>query len=79
MYKIIEKYLSLLIENSTYDYPYWNKEKVDSGKPIEWNYIDGCMMNSIMELYKMTNNQKYLDFVDYYVGHFVNEDGVWWI
>ena len=75
MYKIIEKYLSELIEKSTYDYPYWNKEKVDSGKPIEWNYIDGCMMNSIMELYKMTNNQKYLNFVDYYAGHFVLEDG----
>ena len=75
MYKIIEKYLSELIEKSTYDYPYWNKEKVDSGKPIEWNYIDGCMMNSIMELYKMTNNQKYLSFVDYYAGHFVLEDG----
>ena len=76
MYKIIEKYLTELIEKSTYDAPYWNKEKVNSGKPIEWNYIDGCMMNSIMELYKISGNNKYLEFVDYYVGHFVNEDGV---
>ena len=75
MYKIIEKYLVELINNSTVDHPVWNMEKIRSGSKINWNYIDGCMMNCILELYKMTNNKIYLDFVDSYIGHFVQNDG----
>ena len=75
MYKVIEKYLMELINNSTVDRPVWNMEKIRSGEKIKWNYIDGCMMNCILELYKITNNDKYLSFVDSYIGHFVNEDG----
>lgn len=75
MYKIIEKYLVELINNSTVDHPVWNMEKIRSGSKINWNYIDGCMMNCILELYKMTNNKIYLDFVDSYISHFVQNDG----
>ena len=75
MYEILEKYLNRLIDESTVEQPIWNMEKIRMGKPITWNYIDGCMMNSFMEMYKITNNQKYLTFVDEYISYFINEDG----
>ena len=36
-------YVNYLIANSSAEAPMWNIEKVRSGKPNKWNYIDGCM------------------------------------
>ena len=74
MYDIINKYIDKLM-NSDPTRPLWNIEIIRQGKRPAWNYIDGCMMNCILELYKMTNNKIYLDFVDSYIGHFVQNDG----
>ena len=38
-------YVDYLIANSSAEAPMWNIEKVRSGKPNKWNYIDGCMRN----------------------------------
>ena len=35
-------YVDYLIANSSAEAPLWNIEKVRSGKPNKWNYIDGC-------------------------------------
>ena len=35
-------YVDYLIANSSAEAPMWNIEKVRSGKPNKWNYIDGA-------------------------------------
>lgn len=73
--KLLDEYVDYLLDNSDAEHPMWNIEKVRSGKPNKWNYIDGCMITSVIRLYQMTGNKKYLDFADSFVGWFVNEDG----
>lgn len=73
--EIVEKYVNGLIDRSTLDEPVWNIEKIRAGKKATWDYIDGCMIMSLLELYKVTGNKKYLEFSDEYIGHRVEEDG----
>lgn len=55
-------YVDYLIANSSAEAPMWNIEKVRSGKPNKWNYIDGCMITACLSLYKTTSDEKYLRF-----------------
>ena len=71
----IKEYIDYMIEHSTAEMPYWNKEKILSGTPSKWNYIDGCMITAILELYEITKDKKYADFADAFVGWFINDDG----
>ena len=63
MYPLIDRFIEKLMRESTPDKPLWNIESIKSGKLPHWNYIDGCMMTSLLSLYKETKDQKYLDFV----------------
>ena len=72
--QLIDNFIKKLIENSTPDAPYWNIESIRQGKKPHWNYIDGCMMTSLMELHKETQNAVYLDFVKEFVDYYVFED-----
>lgn len=74
-YSVIDKYIYTLMEKSKPGKPFWNIEVTKSGKEVKWNYIDGCMNNSLLELYKMTGDKKIYKFVKEYIDHFVNEDG----
>ena len=74
MYKVIDKYIEKLMTSKP-DLPLWNIENIRQGKKPAWNYIDGCMMTSLIELYKATNDEKYLDFVKKFVDYYVREDG----
>lgn len=74
-YKLLDEYVDYLLEKSDAEHPYWNIEKVLSGQPNKWNYIDGCMITAILSLYEITGQKKYLDFADSFVGWFVQEDG----
>lgn len=73
--EIIDRYVNELIDKSTLEEPVWNIEKIRAGKKATWDYIDGCMIMSLLELYKVTRNEKYLHFSDEYIGHRVEEDG----
>lgn len=73
--EIIDRYVDYLLENSTPDAPLWNIEKIKQGKKATWNYIDGCMLKALMDLYEITKNQKYFDFADSFVDVKVFEDG----
>ena len=42
-------YVDYLIAGSSAEAPLWNIEKVRSGKPNKWNYIDGCMITARSE------------------------------
>jgi len=74
MYEQIERYIDRLMTSKP-DMPLWNIESIKRGKQMGWNYIDGCMMSSLIELYKITKNQKYIDFVVKYTDRYVNDDG----
>ena len=68
-------YVDYLIANSSAEAPMWNIEKVRSGKPNKWNYIDGCMITACLSLYKTTGDEKYLKFSKDFIDWFVQEDG----
>ncbi len=74
-YELIDKYIYELMDKSEPGKPYWNIEVIRGGKKPSWNYIDGCMTNSLIELYKLTKDKKILDFVISYIDFFVEDDG----
>ena len=75
MYEQIEKYVDYLIDNSTPQRPYWNIESIRQGKAPHWNYIDGCMMTALWNLYLLTGSHKYRRFVLEFMDYYVSDDG----
>ncbi|TCK89150.1 unsaturated rhamnogalacturonyl hydrolase [Natranaerovirga hydrolytica] len=72
----VRLYLDYIIDNSTPLKPYWNIErKIQSATEPNWNYIDGIMIKAILEMYYVTNERKYLDFAEYFIDFYINEDG----
>ncbi len=63
------------MEHSSPDFPYWEKEKIASGKKSKWNYTGGCVIAAILSMYKSTQDKSYLDFADSFIGYYVNDDG----
>ena len=74
MYRIIEDYIDKLMTSAP-DMPLWNIESIKQGKKPGWNYIDGCMTTSLLEMYRTTGERKYLEFVISFVDYYVSEDG----
>lgn len=72
---ILDKYIDQLLEKSTPQAPIWNIEKIKSRKPSTWNYIDGCMIKAILDLYAIKGDEKFLKFADDFIDYFVQEDG----
>ena len=75
MYAKIDAYIQKLLDCSTPDAPIWNIESIRQGKKPHWNYIDGCMIKAILEMYSITGKEKYRDFAESYISHRVKEDG----
>jgi len=71
----IKKVFDAWILKSTPDKPLWNIEHILEGHKPKWNYVDGCMLKSIMDLYYATNDMKYFDFVKNFVDYYVDADG----
>ena len=71
----IAEYIDTLMSGSTPDAPLWNIEKIRQGAKATWNYIDGCMIKAILEMYEITGDKKYLKFADDFTDHRVKEDG----
>jgi len=72
---IIVKYIDELLEKSTPEVPMWNVEKLKAGLKSTWNYIDGCMIKAVLEMYAISKDEKYLKFADEFIDYRVNEDG----
>lgn len=72
---LLQRYITQLIEESTPQHPIWNIEKIREGTKTKWNYIDGCMIKAILEMYHITKEDKYLEFADQFIDYFVMEDG----
>lgn len=75
MHTLIDRFIEKLITQSTPEVPLWNIESVKQGKKPHWNYIDGCMMTSLLSLYDETHEEKYLSFVKSFIDFYVYEDG----
>lgn len=73
--KLIEDYISYLMEASRPDAPAWNLEKIREGKKASWNYIDGCMIKAMLELHTITGTNAYLEFAREFIDYYVHEDG----
>ncbi len=71
----IERYVERMMAESTPDKPLWNIEKIHQGKVNGWNYIDGCMMTALLNMYAITGEQRYYDFVENFLSYYVFEDG----
>ena len=72
---VVEQYIDDLMSKSTAEFPIWNIEKSRSGKKAGWDYIDGCMIMALLEIYSTSGDKKYLDFCDYYEDFRIHEDG----
>ncbi len=72
----LDAYVDYLIEGSTAAAPLWNIEKIRSGKPNKWNYIDGCMITACLSLYNTTKDEKFLQFSKDFIDFFVKPGGV---
>lgn len=73
--KILDHYINQLLAKSTPKAPIWNLEAIREGGESTWNYMDGCMIKAILELYQITKNEEYLKFADDFIDYFVFEDG----
>ncbi len=69
--KEIDLFIDNLIETTDSYTPSWNQE----GFKGKWNYIDGVFLKSIIDKYKKTEDEYYLDFVINYVDYYINSNG----
>ena len=74
-YDRLDRYVRRLIAESTPDHTVWNVEKIRTGQPASWNYIDGCMINALITLADITGEREYFDFAERFIDAFVLEDG----
>ena len=73
--QLLDEYIDYLMAHSDSGHPAWNLEMIRSWKSNKWNYIDGCMITGILELYEITGEARFLDFADRFLSGFVEEDG----
>jgi len=73
--EILDRYINQLLEKSSPQMPVWNIEKIKQGSKPSWNYMDGCMIKAIIELYQITKKEDYLTFADNFIDYFVTDDG----
>lgn len=73
--ELINQYIELLLNGSTPEKPLWNIEAIHQGKKAAWNYVDGCMMTSLLSLYRQTGEKRYFDFVENFIDFYVADDG----
>jgi len=68
-------FVDRLIAESTPDAPAWNLEQTLHKKEAKWNYVDGCMMKAILDLYYATGREDYFSFVKSYIDFYVTNKG----
>lgn len=74
-YANIDRYIDRLITESTPDLPIWNIESIRQGKKPHWNYIDGCMITSLLQMSEITGVKKYFAFAEGFIDYYVSENG----
>lgn len=74
-YSRLDNYVLQLVQDSTPERTVWNREKIREGKKASWNYIDGCMLTALIEMSRITGDDRYAAFAGQCVDFFVQEDG----
>lgn len=74
-YTRIDDYVLQLVETSTPERTMWNLEKLREGKKGTWNYIDGCMLTALMEMTRITHDERYAAFAETVADYYVQDDG----
>ena len=74
-YANIDRYIDRLITESTPSLPIWNIESIRQGKAPHWNYIDGCMITSLLQMNQITGEEKYFTFAESFIDYYVADDG----
>ncbi|MDE6781386.1 MAG: glycoside hydrolase family 88 protein [Ruminococcus sp.] len=72
--KIAQSYINNLILPSEPLSPMWNRENFIFRKTAKWNYIDNCIINSVIKLYELTGNNSLLDYAVKFTDAYI-EDG----
>jgi len=67
-------FVDRLLAASTPAFPAWNVEHTLEGKEPGWNYIDGCMIKAVLDVFYATGEQKYFDFAKDYIDFFLQEE-----
>jgi len=75
MYDRVTDLIKHLISQSTPDRPAWNIEVLLGHIPPGWNYVDGCMIKAILDLYDATADNVYLDFADNFIDFCTYDEG----
>lgn len=75
MYEQIDAYVRRLVKESSPERTAWNMELVRQGRPVHWNYIDGCMLNALNALGDITGDPAFTGFVLAFADSFIAEDG----
>jgi unsaturated rhamnogalacturonyl hydrolase len=73
--ELIDRYIERLLEASTPDAPAWNLERILRGDPPQWNYVDGCMMTALWELYTQTWDERLAVFVRRFLDYYIDDTG----
>lgn len=71
----VETMVSSLIYRSRPEHPAWNLELCGKGTENRWNYVDGFMISSLLELAEIAGKPEWLSFCDKFMDWFVQEDG----
>ena len=75
MYSKVINLVHNLIEQSTPERPVWNVEVALGHIVPGWNYVDGCMIKAVIDLYEATNDKFYIDFAHKFIDYYIGDDG----
>lgn len=73
--KIAQAYIEKLILPSDPLKPLWNRESILFSKPARWNYIDGCIIKSLLMLYDIDMDKRLLDYTIRFTDFYTEENG----
>lgn len=74
--KITELYINNLILPSDPLSPMWNTENLVFNKKPKWNYIDNCMIKSIIMLYELSGLDMLLDYAIKFTDTYISDGNI---
>lgn len=73
--KIIKLYTEKLILASDPLFPLWNRENFMFSKQGKWNYIDNCIIRSLLMMYDLSRDVRLLDYAVRFIDCYVEDNG----
>jgi len=73
--KIIKLYTEKLILASDPLFPLWNRENFMFSKQGKWNYIDNCIIRSVLMMYDLSRDVRLLDYTVRFNDCYVEDNG----